>query len=289
MLTRLFCAIDDFCQDYHAQQQPLLVPVKSGHRRRQSGLSESEIMTILVHYHQVGFRTFKWFYQRHVMVFLKPYFPQLPSYQRFIELTPRVLVPITLFMHQRCQRGRGIAFIDSTPLKVCENLRIPRHHTFRQAAGRGQSSTGWFYGFKLHLVVDDCGEILSFAMTAGNTDDRKPVPTLLKGIVGKVFGDRGYISKVLTESLAEQGIEWITTRKKNMTVVVRDTFDALMLRKRSIIETIHDQLKNISQIEHTRHRSLTNYMINIITGLVAYSYQDKKPALDLKTLVLPLI
>ncbi|MEZ5451392.1 MAG: transposase [Thiothrix sp.] len=95
------------------------------------------------------------------------------------------------------QDRAGVAFIDSTPLAVCENLRIPRHRTFSGAAGRGKSSTGWFYGFKLHLVVDDCGEILSFAITPGNTDDRKPVPTLLKQVTGKVFGDRGYISKEL--------------------------------------------------------------------------------------------
>ena len=289
MLTRLFCAIDDFCQDFHPQWNKTLLTPKGGHRRRHSGLGDSEIMTILVHYHQVGYRTFKWYYERHVKVFLNSHFPQLPSYQRFIELMPRVLLPLTLFMQQRCETGRGIAFIDSTPLKVCENLRIPCHHTFRKDAGRGKSSTGWFYGFKLHLVVDDCGNILSFAVTSGNTDDRKPVPTLLKKVVGKVFGDRGYISKTLTESLAEQGVEWITSLKKNMKPGARDTFDTLMLRKRSIIETIHDQLKNISQIEHSRHRSLTNYMINIIAGLVTYAYQDKKPALDLKISALVVI
>lgn len=89
--------------------------------------------------------------------------------------------------------------------------------------------------------------------------------------------------------MAEQGVEWITSLKKNMKAVARDTFDALMLRKRSLIETIHDQLKNIFQIEHSRHRSLTNYMINVITGLITYSYQDKKTALHLKTSALLLI
>ncbi len=262
---------------------------EGGHSRRRCGLGESEIMTVLMHYHQAGYRTFKGYYERHVTAFLKGHFPQLPSYQRFIELMPRVLLPLTLFMQQRCQPGRGIAFIDSTPLKVCENLRIPRHRTFRENAGRGKSSTGWFYGFKLHLVVDDCGNILSFAITPGNTDDRKPVPTLLKAIVGKAFGDRGYISKDLAASLAEQGVELITSLKKNMKAVARDTFDRLMLRKRSIIETLNDQLKNIPQVGHTRHRSLTNYMTNIISGWVAYSYQDKKPALNLKTSALVVI
>jgi transposase len=289
MLTRLFCEIDGFCQDFLSEWNKTLLTPKGGHRRRHCGLSESEIMTILVHCHQAGYRAFKWCHQRHVDAFLKGYSPQLPSYQRFIELMPRVLLPLTLFMQQRCQTGRGIAFIDSAPLEVCENLRIPRHHAFRENAGRGKSSTGWFYGFKLHLVVDDCGNILSFALTSGNADDRRPVPALLKSIVGKVFGDRGYISKALTASLAEQGIEWITSLKKNMKAAVREAFDALMLRKRSIIEAINDQLKNISQIEHTRHRSPANYMINVIAGLVAYPCQDKKPALNLKTSALVVI
>ncbi|MDD2816885.1 MAG: transposase [Thiotrichaceae bacterium] len=125
---------------------------------------------------------------------------------------------------------------------------------------RGKSSTGWFYGFKLHLLVDDCGHILSFRITRGNVDDRKPVPNSLKNFIGKVFGDRGYISKKRAELLA---------------------FDKLLLRKRCIIETINDQLKNIFDLEHSRHRSLSNYMINIVAGLVAYSYQDNKPSLNI--------
>ena len=147
-------------------------------------------------------------------------------------------------------------------------------------AGRGKSSTGWFYGFKLHLLVDDRGQILSFRITRGNVDDRTPVPGMLKNFIGKVFGDRGYISKKLTELLASDDVELITTIKKTMKPKVLAVFDKLLLRKRSIIETINDQLKNIFDIEHSRHRSLTNYIINVVAGLVAYSYQDKKPSLN---------
>ena len=118
-----------------------------------------------MHYHQSGYYTFKWYYQRHVQVHLKSAFPRLPSYQRFIERIPDALLALTLFMQSRCEARRGIAFIDSTPLRVCENLRIPRHKTFANTAGRGKSSTGWFYGFKLHLVVNDQGGIVSFALT----------------------------------------------------------------------------------------------------------------------------
>ncbi|MEO0310362.1 MAG: hypothetical protein RIQ89_19, partial [Bacteroidota bacterium] len=194
---------------------------------------------------------------------------------------PDILIPLTFFMKSRCATGDGIAFIDSTPLRVCDNLRISRHKTFKHDAERGKSSTGWFYGFKLHLLVDDCGQILSFRVTRGNVDDRKPVPNMLKNFIGKVFGDRGYISKKLAELLALDDVELITTLKKNMKPRLLAAFDKLLLRKRCIIETINDQLKNIFDLEHSRHRSLSNYMINIVAGLVAYSYQDKLPSLNI--------
>ena len=288
MLTQLFCEIDDFCQSFlpHWKAHVLELPTDRATRNRPCGLSLSEVMTIWVHYHQSGYHTFKWYYVNHVQVHLKSAFPRLPSYHRFIERIPEALLPLTRFMQSRCEASRGIAFIDSTPLRVCENLRIPRHHTFADTAGRGKSSTGWFYGFKLHLVVNDQGGIVSFALTAGNVDDRQPVPFLMKSVIGKVFGDAGYLSSALTQQMAEQGIEWITSRRNNMKKVVRSTFDQLLLRKRFIIETINDQLKNQSQIEHSRHRSLLHYLANVMAGLIAYSYQAKKPALNLNTTAL---
>jgi hypothetical protein len=223
-------------------------------------------------------------------LYLQAATPSLLSYNRFIELLPTIIMPLRAFMNSRCGTSQGIAFIDSTPLKVCKNIRIPRHKTFVKEAGRGKSSTGWFYGFKLHLVVNDQGEILSFCITAGNVDDRKPVPKLVKSLTGKLFGDRGCISKSLAQLLAGQDIKLMTTLKKNMKAQAIDAFDQLLLRKRSIIETINDQLKNIVDLEHSRHRSLPNYMSNIIASLVAYSYQDKKPALQLREAdLLPLL
>ncbi len=185
-------------------------------------------------------------------------------------------------MQSRCGKGAGIAFVDSTSLCVCKNIRIPRHKTFAEQAGRSKSSTGWFYGFKLHLLVDDCGELLSFSITRGNVDDRVPVPTLVKDFIGKLFGDKGYISQKLTDLLATDNVELITTLKKNMKPRVIEAFDKLLLRKRSIIETINDQLKNTFDLEHSRHRSLINYLIHVIACLVAYSYQPKKPSLNIR-------
>jgi hypothetical protein len=288
-LTQLFCDVDDFCQTFIPAWQEKQLTNGDRKRNRAHRMSYSEMITLLVSYHQSGFRTFKWFYQKHVQRYWQSEFPKLLSYNRFIELVPTIIVPLTTFMNSRCGTSQGLAFIDSTPLKVCKNIRIPRHKTFVRQAGRGKSSTGWFYGFKLHLIVNDQGEILSFCITAGNVDDRKPVPKLVKSLTGKLFGDRGYISKKLTKLLASQDIELITTLKKNMKAQAIDAFDQLLLRKRSIIETINDQLKNIFDLEHSRHRSLTNYLSNIMAGLVAYSYQEKKPALNLRELdLLPL-
>ena len=281
-LTQLFCDVDDFCQYFMPEWRKQLVSSEETKRNRAHRMSYSEIITIWIFYHQSGYRTFKWFYQKYIQAQCYNKFPKLLSYNRFIEVAPEILVPIAVFMKSRQGKTQGIAFVDSTPLSVCKNLRIPRHKTFKDKAGRGKSSTGWFYGFKLHLIVNDQGEVLSFCITPGNIDDRKPVPHLAKFLTGKLFGDRGYISKKLTQLLLDHDVKLITTLKKNMKKQIIGAFDKLLLRKRSIIETINDQLKNICDLEHSRHRSLTNYMSSIVASLVAYSYQEKKPALDLR-------
>lgn len=257
-LTQLFCDVDDFCKVFVPEWEKTQIENGEKKRRRKRSISTSEIITLIIYYHQSGYGTFKWFYLRYLPKNLSKPFPGAPSYNRFIELLPEVIIPLTAFMQSRCGKGEGIAFVDSTPLRVCKNLRIPRHKTFKDTAQRGKSSTGWFYGFKLHIIVDDRGEILSFSITKGNVDDRKPVPYLAKKVIGKLFGDRGYISKKLTELLATDDVKLITTLRKNMKHRVMAAFDAILLRKRSIIETINDQLKNIFQLEHFRHRSLAN-------------------------------
>ena len=281
-LTQLFCDVDDFCNVFIPEWEKTQIENGKKKRNRPRALSHSEIMTIVIHFHESGYRTFKWYYEKYVCKTLAKHFPNRLSYNRFIEIMPEILVPLSCFMQSRCGQGNGIAFVDSTPLRVCKNLRIPRHKTFVNEAGRSKSSTGWFYGFKLHLLVDDCGEILSFQITRGNVDDRKPVPTLVKGFEGKIFADRGYISKKLTEALDLENITLITTLKKKMKPRFLEMIDKILLRKRSIIETINDQLKNICQLEHSRHRSLPNYMIDIVGSLVAYSYKSKKPSLNIR-------
>jgi hypothetical protein len=191
-------------------------------------------------------------------------------------------VPLAIFMtSQRLSQTQGVAFVDSTKLEVCENPRIAQHIVFANIAQRGKTSIGWFYGFKLHIVINHSGEILSFCITTGNTDDRNPavIDQLTKGLWGKLYGDKGYISEPLRVKLQEKGIELVTKIKSNMKNKLLPLLDKLMLRKRALIESVYDFLKNTCQIHHTRHRSKNNWFVNLISGLVAYSFLPKKPAL----------
>lgn len=280
-LLKLFCDVDDFCQWFEPRWQQSLLQSGAVKRIRQTELSTSEMLTIVIHFHQSHYRNFKKYYTEHVMVHLRQEFPKLVEYHRFVELMARLLVPLMAYFYQCKGVCTGISFVDSTPLAVCHNRRIPRHKVFEGLAARGKTSMGWFYGFKLHLVVNDQGDILAIHLTPGNVDDRKPVPQLTQDLFGKLFGDKGYISQALFDTLAAHGVELITSVRRNMQNRLLPLADKLMLRKRAIIETINDQLKNISQIEHSRHRSPVNFLVNLMAGLIAYCHQPKKPSLNL--------
>ncbi len=198
-----------------------------------------------------------------------------------MEYIPSALVLLIMYLRSCCLGNcTGISFIDSTSLDVCLNQRIHNHKVFAGLAARGKTSTGWFFGFKLHLVVNDHGEILQFCITPGNVDDRKPVPRLVKHLFGKLFGDMGYISQPLAQSLKSMfNIQLITKLRKNMKNRLINLSDRILLRRRAIVETIIDQLKNISQIEHSRHRSISNFFVNVLCGLIAYCRRPTKPSL----------
>ena len=253
--------------------------------RRMRTLCPSEVMTIVILFHLIGYRNFKQFYLGYVIPHLSSYFPGLPSYTRFVEIKKEVVFPLYCFLSSDFSQATGISFIDSTPLTVCHNRRIHSHKVFKKIAKRGHSSTGWFFGFKLHLIVSDQGALLSFALTPGNVNDRVPVTYLVEGkIQGKLFGDKVYLSQQLFSQLLGKGIQLITKIKKNMKNRLMSVYDKVMLRKRAIIETIFDQLKNISQIEHSRHRSPTNFLVNLIAGLTVYSLREKKPSINVAEL-----
>ena len=276
----IFCDTDDFCKAYEEYCRNKLLMDKEEVVPK-TRMSLSEIMTILIMYHMSGYRTFKWYYTKHVMIHQRKDFPDLVSYNRFVEIMKFALVPLILYTIKVCSgKCSGISFIDSTPLKVCDNHRIHSHRVFSEYAKTGKSSMGWFYGFKLHLIINDEGEILSFCLTSGNVDDRNEavMDSLTKEIFGKLFADRGYISQKLFEKLLEKDITIVTRAKKNMKNKLMNLHDKLMLRKRAVIESVNDFLKNICDIEHSRHRSVTNFLVNLISALAAYSFLPKKPS-----------
>lgn len=289
-LEELFCSVDDFCQRFEPVWQRQLLTSGLQARVRERSLCLSEIMTILIGFHQRHYRTCKHYYLEQVCGYWRAAFPGLVSYSRFVRWMPSALLPLCAYLKHCFGQCRGISFLDSTSLKVCHNRRIPSHRVFQGLAARGKTSVVhlrwgealWFFGFKLHLVVNDQGERLNIMLTPGNMDDRKPVPELLKALFGKVFADRGYVSQSLFEQLLHTyGIALYAKPKRNMKPRLMRLTDKLLARKRAIIESIIDQLKNISQIEHSRHRSPVNFCVNLLCGLLAYCHQPKKPSLNL--------
>lgn len=263
-LLELFVSVDDFCQIFLPFWEQKLMSDGSKKRRRTGQLSLSEIMTIIIYFHQSRSRNFKAYYTEHVCKHLRREFPNLVSYERFVILMPSALGPLSAYLKSLYGSCSGLSFIDSTALEVCDNHRIHQHKVFLGLAERGKDSMGWFYGLKLHLVINDRGEILACQITPGNVDDRQPVPILCRRLFGKLIADRGYISQPLFEQLLDTfNVQLITRLKKNMKNRLMPLIDKLLLRKRAIIESVVDQLKNISQIEHTRRRSPTNAFINI--------------------------
>lgn len=279
-LTELFCDVDDFCKNNPIDKQTFLLNAHEKRKRhRKKSLTDSEIMTILIYFHSSNYRNFKAFYLEYVCNHLVDFFPGLLSYTRFVAITSSVLTQLCAYLKSRLDEPTGISYIDSTKIAVCGNKRIVRNKVFSNIAKVGKTTMGWFFGFKLHLLVTEQGGLLAVKVTPGNVDDRNPVAEMCQNIFGKLFGDKGYISKNLADSLFEDGVQLITTVRSNMKNRLMPVIDKILLRKRSIIETINDQLKNISQIEHTRHRSVWNFMVNVICGLLSYSFRDKKPCI----------
>ena len=282
-LITVFCLIDDFCETFEPEWNRILLKQNTTSGRwwttRESKLTLSEILTITILFHESGYRTFKHYYLYCVEVQLKKYFPNLVSYKRFNRLMKGIVFPLFVLQKSLVGKTEGVAFIDSTILTVCHICRSSQHKVFKGIAKKGKSTTGWFYGMKLHLVINHRAEIIAWMLTQGNVDDRKPVPSLVQKLFGKVYGDRGYLSQSLFEDLYSKGIQLITRIRSNMKNVLMDMYDKLVLFKRGIIESVNNKLKMGCQIEHHRHRSVVNFFTNLLAGLVSYSMDPDKPTI----------
>jgi Transposase DDE domain len=277
--TTIFSIVDDFCKTYADWiQHKLLNSCKQ--RVRSGKLSLSESVSIMIFYHFSPFKNFKTYYKHFVetgILFKNP-----PCYERFIQIIPSLFMPIIIMMHYLSGRKTGLYYVDSTHFAVCKNIRINRHKTFESFAARGHSSIDWFYGFKLHMIINDKSEIVALKITEGNIDDRKAFEEMAikKDLKGKCYADKGYISKELFKRLYQKGLLLITGIKKNMKDYLMPILDKIFLRKRFIIETIFGYLKEQFNIKPSKHRSPTNFFASLFSALIAYQIKPTKPLIS---------
>ena len=292
-ITDLFCIADDFCKESEAEiQKNAVLPSPDGKKRRNRAckMSQAEMITIMIAFHYNSFRNFKHYYCQCVLKTWKHLFPDAVSYNRFVELQPRCFVAMVMFLNLGCfGQCTGITFIDSTCIPVIHNKREHSMKVFKDIAKKGKSTMGWYIGFKLHLVCNERGEILNFMLTRANVDDRNEnvIKSLTDSLFGKLYADKGYISQSLFEQLWDDGVHLVTGIKTNMKNRLMPIYDKIMLRKRSVIESLNDMLKNVAQLVHTRHRSFHNFIMNLLASLSAYCFFDTKPAVNFDYEVAP--
>ena len=279
--TALFVFVDDFCKTVDKYLASKLLKVhKSRKPTRKPSIQISEMVTIMLLFQQSPCIWFKYFYLEYLPVHHAQDFCPV-SYSRFIQLIPRVLPYMVLIMQWYTHQVKmsGISFIDVTSLAVCHPKRIKRNRVFLGVAGLGKTTKGWFYGLKLHMIINEAGEILNIRITPGNTDDRAHVPEMTERITGLLFGDKGYIKQELFQTLYAKGLKLVTGIKKKMKNKLMILREKILLRKRSVIESVFAVLKESHRIEHSRHRSVWSAFVHIFSALIYYSLKPSKPSI----------
>ena len=274
----LFCFVDDFCGGFEPWFDQQLLESGKKRRRRSGQLKLSEVLTIVLAYPQSGRACFQYFYFD-LLAKGREMFPTLVSYSRFVRLIKRAFPALLCLLKSLFGDVTEYLFIDSTPMTVCKNQRISRHQVFQGWAARGHTSTGWFYGMKLHFLFNTKGQIVRLTITPGNVDDRTPVRGMMDGLKARLIGDKGYLSQDLFDDLFKAGTTLITKVRKNMKNRFMTMTDKIMLRKRGFIETIFSSLKSLGTLIHHRHRCPINAFSHLIAALIHYQLRNDKPAL----------
>lgn len=276
-LTSIFCQIDDFCKEFDQQRKSLPdLSTKSSRRGPKPSMSISEVATILVAFQESQIRHFSFFYKEIVMKSWGCYFPKLVSYSRFTSMIKEAMVYLSVFTLSRKGKSNGVYVIDSSSLAVCHNKRIGRHKTFKGLAAMGKTSVGWFFGLKIHIVINSEGELMAFKFTPGNRHDAAEATSLLSGLEGHAFADKGYIGKAIFEALMNQGLKLVTRKRRNMKNKPLSAQEEFLLNRRGVVETVIGQLKEKYHIWHTRHRSIMNALTHAIAALAAYQLSPDK-------------
>lgn len=287
-LIEIYVNCDDFLKDFlKSYFQNQITGKKTV--TREPCLSPSEIMSICIYYHLTGYKCFQYYYTEFVCKQLKPYFPNLVSYDRFVSLMPRVMPLFMIYLNtHRTGEETGIYYADSKKLPVCDNRRIKQHKVFTSIADRGKSSTGWFYGFKVFIIVNQYGQLMKCAVTKASKADNNLewMKTFFAGFKGLMFTDKGFLSSKAFDFLYAKGLKLITGVRANMKNKFVNMKEKLLHKKRGMIEAVNDILMTVCDIDHTRHRSPLNFMVNLLSGLVAYTFFDKVPSIFAKKFTL---
>jgi hypothetical protein len=284
-LIEIFIDIDDLLKMYQAYQNRTLLGTKKLPTRMPE-LSASEVCTIVACYHLSGYKCFEYYYRKVIKGTHFSYFPSAPSYERFLVLMSRSYNLMWLWSLHCCLHSQrnGLYFIDSKKLAVCHLKREHSHKVFAGAARKGKTSTGWFFGFKLHLVINAYGQIVNWTITSGNVSDNNAdlLKKLLRNLEGICVGDKGYYSS-LFEWFYSNGLHLVLKPKKNINQRLPSLYDHQQyLKKRALIESVNDILTSICDVEHTRHRKPENAFANIAGAIVAYHFIDPKPCIFIK-------
>ena len=270
-LTEIFCELDDVAQELEAATRDRQLRGRRARGGRKPTMHASEIATILLLFQVSPYRDVKHFYRDYVFEHLTDAFPGLVRYSRFVELERRALLLLSAFLTGRLGRCTGVSYVDSTSLPVCHVRRGARNRVFDGLARFSKTTSGWFFGFKLHLAASDRGELLGFALTAANVDDRDRdvIARLTERVFGKLAGDKGYIDSSLFWELYDRDIDLITSIRKNMRNKLSLLEDRYVYRARGIIESVNHVIKDILHAQHTRHREQLNFLTNRMAALCA--------------------
>lgn len=277
-ITTVYYLVSNFCKIYVEWEKHRFLPTDKK-RQRDGCLSLCELMTIVLYFYLSPCKDFKSYYLFHLSYKYKGYF-NLPTYIRIIQLWPRLVLPLVLMMQFLKGESTGIYFIDSTKLSICHAKRTGSNRVFGKIAKIGMSSYGWFLGFKLHLIINNKGGIMAIKITKGNAHDLSAVELMTKGLQGKIFGDKAYISKDMFNKLYSRNLRLCTGIRKDMKNYLFDLEDKMLLRKRSMIESVFNVLKNHMCLEHTRHRSPINFLVHVLACVSAYSIKKSAIKLD---------
>ncbi|MBB4081117.1 hypothetical protein GGR28_003764 [Lewinella aquimaris] len=275
-LIEIFVTVDDFLKLFGRHIDRLPIPKT----RFEGIMCPSEIIAIIIFYQYSGFKCFQYFYKQQVQHELREYFPRQVSYKRFLRLIKKCVPYLYVFTKWQCMQSEhtGVYFIDSKKLPVCHNRRIHNHKVFKDLAERGHTSTGWFYGFKIHLAINNLGQVMNYTFTSGNVSDAHPdtLRHVLLKLAGKCYGDKGYLSRIF-EGLYLKGLKLVTKIRKNMKNKLMPLEEKYQSYKRAVIESVFDILMTVFDIDHTRHRSPQNAMAHMLAAVAAYSFMDQKP------------